>query len=283
MPYTTLISTAELFAHLDDPDWIVFDCRHDLARPDLGAREYAQSHVPGARFMHSDTDLSGPPNGRNGRHPLPDPEAFARKLGAAGVDRAKQVIAYDAQGGSFAARLWWMARWIGHDAVAVLDGGWAKWLREERPESSVVPTPTPTRFDPAVREPPVDAAYVLAHLRDPSIVVVDARGAERYRGETEPLDPVAGHIPGAINRPFQENLREGGVFKSADALRALWRPALGDVAPAQVVHSCGSGVSACHNLLAMEIAGLTGSRLYAGSWSEWCADPARPVATGPNP
>jgi thiosulfate/3-mercaptopyruvate sulfurtransferase len=176
-----------------------------------------------------------------------------------------------------------MVRWLGHDAVAVLDGGWGKWLREERPETSAVPTPAPARFDAAVREASVDAAYVLAHLRDPSIVVVDARGAERYRGETEPLDPVAGHIPGSINRPIQGNLAEGGVFKSAEALRVQWTPLLGDVAPTGVVHSCGSGVAACHNLLAMEIAGLAGSRLYAGSWSEWCADPARPVATGPNP
>lgn len=283
MTYTTLVSTEALFRHLDDPDWVVFDCRHDLAHPELGAREYARSHVPGARFMHCDTDLSAPPSGRNGRHPLPDPETFARTLGAAGVDRTKQVVAYDAQGSSFAARLWWMLRWLGHDAAAVLDGGWGKWLREERPESSAVPTPAPARFDAAVREVPVDAAYVLAHLRDPSIVVVDARGAERYRGETEPLDPVAGHIPGSINRPIQGNLAAGGVFQSAEALRAQWTPLLGDVAPTGVVHSCGSGVAACHNLLAMEIAGLAGSRLYAGSWSEWCADPARPVATGPNP
>jgi thiosulfate/3-mercaptopyruvate sulfurtransferase len=283
MPHTTLVTTEELFRHLDDPDWVVFDCRHDLAHPELGAREYARSHVPGARFLHCDADLSAPPTGRNGRHPLPDPERFARTLGAAGVNRAKQVVAYDAQGGSFAARLWWMVRWLGHDAVAVLDGGWGKWLREERPETSAVPTPAPARFDAAVREASVDAAYVLAHLRDPSIVVVDARGAERYRGETEPLDPVAGHIPGSINRPIQGNLAEGGVFKSAEALRVQWTPLLGDVAPTGVVHSCGSGVAACHNLLAMEIAGLAGSRLYAGSWSEWCADPARPVATGPNP
>lgn len=283
MPHTTLVSTELLFLHLDDPDWIVFDCRHDLARPELGAREYAKSHVPGARFLHCDTDLSAPLTGRNGRHPLPDPEAFARTLGAAGVDRTKQVVAYDAQGGSFAARLWWMLRWLGHDAVAVLDGGWGKWLREERPETSAVPTPAPARFDAAVREAAVDAEYVLAHLRDPSIVVVDARSAERYRGETEPLDPVAGHIPGSINRPIQGNLAEGGVFKPTGTLRAQWSPLLGDVAPSSVVHSCGSGVAACHNLLAMEIAGLAGSRLYAGSWSEWCADPARPVATGPSP
>jgi thiosulfate/3-mercaptopyruvate sulfurtransferase len=283
MPYTTLVSTQELFDHLADPNWVVFDCRHDLKRPEVGPREYAKSHIPGARFLHVDEDLSAPLTGKNGRHPLPDPDQFARKLGAAGVDHTKQIVAYDAHAGSYAARLWWMLRWLGHDAVAVLDGGWGKWLREERPETDTLPKPVPARFEPAARAPAVDTAFVLAHLRDPSLLVVDARSAERYSGATEPLDPVAGHIPGSINLPFQDNLAVGGVFKSAGALRALWEPLLHGVAPANVVHSCGSGVSACHNLLAMEIAGLSGSRLYPGSWSEWCADPTRPVATGPNP
>jgi len=283
MPFTTLVSTEALFDHLDDPNWIVFDCRHDLQRPEFGPREYGKSHIPGARFLHVDADLSGAPTGTNGRHPLPDPEVFARKLGAAGVDRTKQVVAYDAHGGSYAARLWWMLRWLGHDAVAVLDGGWGKWLREDRPETDAVPTPASVRFEPSAGRPPVDAAFVRAHLRDPSMAVVDARSAERYRGETEPLDPVAGHIPGSINRPFNENLADGGVFKTAQALRAEWQPALGEVAPANVVHTCGSGVSACHNLLAMEIAGLAGSTLYTGSWSEWCADSSRPIATGAHP
>jgi thiosulfate/3-mercaptopyruvate sulfurtransferase len=283
MPHTTLVSTQELFEHLDDPNWVVFDCRHDLKRPEVGPREYAKSHVPGVRFLHVDDDLSAPLTGKNGRHPLPAPEEFARKLGAAGVDRTKQVIAYDAHGGSYAARLWWMLRWLGHEAVAVLDGGWGKWLREERPETDAVPIPVPVRFERAPRPLAVDTAFVLAHLRDPSLLVVDARTAERYSGATEPLDPVAGHIPGSVNLPFQDNLAPDGVFKSAAALRALWEPLIRGVAPANVVHSCGSGVSACHNLLAMEIAGLSGSRLYAGSWSEWCADPTRPIATGPNP
>jgi len=284
MPYTTLVTTAELFDHLEDPGWIVFDCRHELTNPEAGPREYAKSHIPGARFLHVDEDLSAPLTGANGRHPLPDPDVFARKLGAAGVDRAKQVVAYDAHGANYAARLWWMLRWLGHDAVAVLDGGWGKWLREDRPESSVVPTPTPARFEPASRpSSSVDTRFLLAHLRDPSVLVVDARTADRYRGETEPFDPVAGHIPGSISLPFKENLAQGGVFKPAEALRAQWRAAIGNATPASVVHTCGSGVSACQNLLAMEIAGLSGSRLYAGSWSEWCADPARPVATGPNP
>ena len=167
MLYTTLVATQTLFDHLDDPNWVAFDCRHDLKRPDIGPREYAKAHIPGARFFHVDEDLSAPPTGTNGRHPLPDPEVFARKLGAAGVDRTKQVVAYDAHGGSYAARLWWMLRWLGHDAVAVLDGGWGKWLREDRPETDVVPTPVPTRFDATIRTPAVDTAFVLAHLRDP--------------------------------------------------------------------------------------------------------------------
>jgi len=283
MAYTTLVSTEELARHLDDPDWVVFDCRHDLERPEVGPREYARSHIPGARFFHVDEDLSAPLTGTNGRHPLPDPAVFARKLGAAGVDRTKQVVAYDAHGGSYAARLWWMLRWLGHDAVAVLDGGWGKWLREDRPETAAAPAPQPARFAPDIRPAAVDAAFVLGHLRDPAVVVVDARAAQRYSGATEPLDPVAGHIPGSVNLPFKENLAEGGVFKSPEALRALWAPRVGGVAPAAVVHTCGSGVSACHNLLAMEIAGLSGSRLYPGSWSEWCADPSRPVATGVDP
>ncbi|MCC6611497.1 MAG: sulfurtransferase [Burkholderiales bacterium] len=283
MKYATLVSTETLAAHLDDPSWVVFDCRHDLEHPAFGPREYAKSHIPGARFMHVDEDLSGPTTGRNGRHPLPDPRVFMRKLGAAGVDRAKQVVAYDAHGGTFAARAWWMLRWVGHDAVAVLDGGFGEWLREDHPETSEVPRPAPTTFDGAVRARPVGVDFVAAHLRDPGILLVDARGAERYTGATEPLDPVAGHIPGSVNVPFKENLAAGGVFKSADALRALWQPIVAGRDAASVVHTCGSGVSACHNLLAMEIAGLAGSRLYAGSWSEWCADPARPVATGPTP
>jgi thiosulfate/3-mercaptopyruvate sulfurtransferase len=283
MKYTTLVSTETLAAHLDDPSWVVFDCRHDLQHPEVGPREYAKSHIPGARFMHVDEDLSGPTNGKNGRHPLPDPQIFMRKLGAAGVDRTKQVVAYDAHGGAYAARLWWMLRWVGHDAVAVLDGGFGKWLREDRPETSEVPRPVTASFAGAVRGPAVGVDFVAGHLRDPRIVLVDARSAERYIGATEPLDPVAGHIPGSVNVPINENLGAGGVFKPADALRTLWQPIVGDRDPASVVHTCGSGVAACHNLLAMEIAGLAGSRLYAGSWSEWCADPARPVATGPTP
>jgi len=283
MPYTTLIDTDTLERHLGDPAWVVFDCRHDLANPDWGAGAYAKSHIPGARFLHLDRDLSGPLTGKNGRHPLPDPQAIAAKLGAAGVGPGTQVVAYDAQGGVYASRAWWVLRWLGHDAVAVLDGGFAKWLREDRGETDAAPAPTPARFEPKRSAAAVDAAFVAAHLRDPGVRVVDARSNERYRGENETLDPVAGHIPGSVNRYVRENLEASGRFKSPAALREEWGRLLAGLAPDEIVHSCGSGVAACHNLLAMELAGLRGSRLYPGSWSEWVADPSRPVATGAEP
>jgi thiosulfate/3-mercaptopyruvate sulfurtransferase len=283
MAHTTLIDTATLAANLEDPHWVVLDCRHDLARPDWGRSEYATAHIPGARFMHLDADLSAPPTGRNGRHPLPDAHTFAGKLGAAGIDGDSQVVAYDAQGGVYAARAWWILRWLGHDAVAVLDGGLGKWLRESRPMTSEAPRVTPRRFTPKPRPYGVDAAFVAAHLRDTALRLFDARSPDRYRGENETLDPVAGHVPGAINRFFRDNLAPDGAFKSPIELSAEWRARLGGASSAQTVHMCGSGVTACHNLLALEIAGLPGGRLYAGSWSEWCADPARPVATGDAP
>jgi thiosulfate/3-mercaptopyruvate sulfurtransferase len=283
MPFTTLVDTETLARHLDDPSWVVFDCRHDLARPDWGETEYAKSHIPGARFLHLDRDLSAPMTGKNGRHPLPDPGALAAKLGAAGVGPATQVVVYDAQASAYAARAWWSLRWLGHDAVAILDGGWGRWLKEGHPETAALPAPTAARFVARTRAMAVDAAYVLAHLRDPVVKVVDARANDRYRGQNETLDPVAGHIPGSVNRVIKENLDATGRFKPAAQLLAEWEAFLGGLAPGQVVHSCGSGVAACHNLFAMELAGLAGSRLYGGSWSEWVADPSRPVATGPNP
>jgi thiosulfate/3-mercaptopyruvate sulfurtransferase len=280
--FTTLVFTDELARHLDDPRWVIFDCRHDLAQPGLGRAEYLQAHLPGARFTHMDEDLAGPTTGKNGRHPLPDPAVFAAKLGAAGVGPDTQVVAYDAQGGVNASRLWWMLRWLGHDAAAVLDGSLGKWLREKRPVTAELPRPTPARFEARLRPLTVDAARVLAELRAPGMTLLDARSAERYRGESEPIDPVAGHIPGSLNRFVRENL-DGGVFKPPARLREEFASLLGQSAPSTVVHSCGSGVAACHNLLAMEIAGLAGSRLYPGSWSEWIADPARPRAAGSTP
>lgn len=286
MIYRTLVSTAVLAEHLADPDWVVLDCRHDLFKPEAGRAEYEKSHIPGARFMHMDHDLAGARTGANGRHPLPDATAFAAKLGAAGIGAGTQVIAYDAQDGTNASRLWWMLRWAGHDAVAVLDGGWPKWAREERPSTAEMPHPIATTFarntEPAEHggAVAVDWAYVLSHLERQDMLLVDARSAERFRGEAEPIDPVAGRIPGAVCRFFKQNLDAQGCFRSPAELRADFQAILGTHSPGHAVNSCGSGVSACHNLLAMEIAGLAGSRLYPGSWSEWCADPTRPIERG---
>lgn len=280
MVHRTLVSAGRLAAHLADPDWIVFDCRHDLARPDWGEQEYGRAHIPGARFLHLDRDLSSPVNGNNGRHPLPDPEVLAAKLGKTGVEAEKQVIAYDSQGGMCASRLWWLLRWLGHDAVAVLDGGWSGWIADSRPQSTVIPEPANRVFRAAPRQASVGADYVLSRLQSPGMLLLDARSPDRFRGENETLDPVGGRIPGAANRCFRDNLDANGRFKAPQLLRQEILAVIGESKPQDMVHMCGSGVSACHNLLAMEIAGMGGGRLYAGSWSEWCADPSRPIARG---
>jgi thiosulfate/3-mercaptopyruvate sulfurtransferase len=279
MNFTTLVSVPDLAAHLDDPDWVVCDCRHDLADTESGRRAYATAHIPGARFVHLDEDLSGPKTGANGRHPLPDPAVFCKRLGALGIDDKKQVVAYDASGGYYAARLWWMLRWVGHLRGAVLDGGWNAWIKSGHPVTAEAPTFRAAVFHARPQpQSAVDAAFVAAHLGQPGLCLVDARSADRFRGENETLDPVGGHIPGALNRFFRHNLGETGRFKPPSELRQEFSELLGARGPECVVHQCGSGVTACHNLLAMEIAGLAGSRLYPGSWSEWCADPARPIA-----
>lgn len=280
--FTTLISTGDLAARLSDASIVVLDVRHDLAQPDAwGEAQYRAGHVPGARFVHLDRDLSAPKTGKNGRHPLPAPEAAVATFGRLGIDAATQVVAYDQQQGMYAARAWWMLRWLGHDAVAVLDGGFDKWRREGRPVTTEVPAARPATFVPLRIGPVATAAEVLASLADRSLVIVDARAPERFRGEVEPLDPVPGRIPGSINRPGSQNLAPDVTFKPAPVLRAEFERLLAGYPLDRVVHSCGSGVTACHNALAMEIAGLPAGRLYAGSWSEWCADPTRPVARGP--
>jgi thiosulfate/3-mercaptopyruvate sulfurtransferase len=278
---TTLIGTSELAARLGDPAVVIVDVRHDLAQPDAwGLAEYRKGHVPGARFAHTDRDLSAPKTGRNGRHPLPDPAACAAVFGRLGIDAGKQVVAYDQGVGMYAAHLWWMLRSLGHDAVAVLDGGYALWTREGRPVTTETPAfkaaDFPARGVPAT----VDAAAVAASLATRSLLLIDGRARERYRGDVEPFDPVAGHIPGAVNRPFPENLDADGRFKTAARLAAEFGALTAGHGAGAVVHYCGSGISACHNLLAMTHAGLAPTRLYPGSWSEWCADPARPVARG---
>ncbi len=276
--HSLLIAARDLAAHLDDPGWRIFDCRHDLADPGFGERAYADGHLPGAQFLHLDRDLSGDKTGRNGRHPLPDRAAFAARLGALGVDRTNQVVVYDDAGGMFAARLWWMLRWLGHPSVALLDGGLQAWLSAGQTLSRASARHTATQYLPGHGAEPVDVGEVMALLGKPDAVLVDARSPDRFRGENEVLDPVGGHIPGARNRFFRDNLGADLRFKPPEALRADFAAVAGPADPATVVHQCGSGVTACHNLLAMEVAGLAGSRLYAGSWSEWCADPARPVA-----
>lgn len=278
---STLVSTEDLARHLDDPKWIVFDCRFTLTDPEGGRRLYEQNHIPGARYVHLDEDLSAPVSDSTGRHPLPDPYTFAEKLCAWGVGVNKQVVVYDDSFGSMAVRMWWMLRWLGHPAVALLDGGFPKWQREQRPLTAALPDvrkancaclPEPSQI--------VHVDEVMQASRSGSALIIDARPERRFTGEFEPLDTVAGHIPGSINWSFDENLDIDGTFLPPEALRENFQHLLQGRPPWQAIHSCGSGVTACHNLLAMEIAGLPGSRLYPGSWSEWIRDPARPVATG---
>ncbi len=276
--FSTLIEAGELASRLDDAQWIIFDCRHDLADSEAGRRAYRESHIPGARFAHLDENLAGSATGKNGRHPLPDPQTFGDWLGTNGMNHAKQAVAYDDAGGIFASRLWWLLRWLGHDAVAVLDGGLQAWRAAGLPLTAATPSVVPAHFAAAPVLTPVDAAWIASHLQQPQTHIIDARSPDRYRGENETLDPVGGHIPGALNRFFKRNLDESGHFKLAAELHAEFTDLLHGAAPQTVVHQCGSGVTACHNLLAMEIAGLHGSRLYPGSWSEWCSDPRRPVA-----
>lgn len=277
----TLVSTEELAAHLEDPDWVVIDCRFTLTEPEAGRTAYARSHIPGARYAHLDEDLSSPKTATSGRHPLPDPARIAAKLGQWGVGEKTQVVVYDDSFGSIAVRLWWLLRWLGHDAVALLDGGLPKWKREGRPVTEQLPTIVPAVFaaQPS-RAMWVDTQAVLDALDHKQALILDARADMRFSGDIEPIDPVAGHIPGAVNLPFEDNLDMGGTFLHPTELRELYQGLLQGRTPSQVIHMCGSGVTTCHNLLAMEIAGLPGGKLYPGSWSEWITDPARPVATG---
>ncbi|MYN15293.1 sulfurtransferase [Rugamonas sp. FT107W] len=281
--HTTLISASDLSQHLTDDNWVILDCRHDLMNPNAGRDGFAIGHIQNAQFAHLDTDLAGPKVGADGkfrgRHPLPERATLIETLRGWGVNDDTQVVAYDAHGGMFAARLWWLLRWVGHPAVAVLDGGLAAWQAQGLP----MVTPVGARARGTISEQPslvptVSVDDVVANLATQARTVVDARAADRYRGENETIDPVGGHIPGAKNRFFKDNLNADGRFKDAAQLREEWAPLFAS-AP-QAIMQCGSGATACHNLLALEVAGLPGAALYPGSWSEWCADPARPVATG---
>ncbi len=273
-----LISTSELAALSGDPNLVIVDTRHDLMNPSIGRDAYATGHIPGAIYLSIDDDLSGAKTGKNGRHPLPTPEAFAVTLGAKGISNASKVVVYDQGSAMFVGRLWWMLCWLGHDSVYVLDGGIAQWVKEGRATETDANSRPATLFTASTRdEMRVTAAQTQAALATPQRRILDARAPERYRGEVEPVDPVAGHIPGAFNRPFPSNLRDG-VFKPADELRAEFEALLAGRQPEELIHQCGSGVSALANMIAMEHAGLSGSKLYAGSWSEWCSDTTRPIA-----
>ncbi|MCU1381691.1 MAG: Sulfurtransferase [Acidobacteria bacterium] len=266
---------------MDDPAYAIVDCRAKLDDPAWGGREHAAAHIPGAAYADLTDDLAGPKTGTNGRHPLPDPHALAQTLGRLGITSGVQVVAYDQENGMFASRLWWLLRWLGHDAVAVLDGGFKKWTGEGRPVESGETRRTPRVFTGAPRtDMTVDVERVAANLGAATPRLVDARAPERYRGDTEPIDKIGGHIPGAKNHFFQWNLDEQGLFRTPEELRAAITASTGGAPADQIVCYCGSGVTACHNLLAFEHAGLTGAKLYAGSWSEWSSDPKRPVEKG---
>ncbi len=281
MAYTTLISADDLAEYVFASNWVVIDCRHDLANPDFGRQAYAEGHIPNAQFAHLDADLAGEKSGTDkvfrGRHPLPDRASFIATLRRWGIDDDTQVIAYDAHGGMFAARLWWMLKWVGHDAVAVLDGGLQAWQASGMFLSTeAAPRTLGTLADQPSLVTSVSADDLLQGLTVSAYAIIDARAPDRFRGENETMDPVGGHIPGAKNRFFKDNLQADGRFKSAGQLRSEFSELVKN--PETTVMQCGSGVTACHNLLALEVAGLSGAALYPGSWSEWCADPSRPVA-----
>ncbi len=280
MPHTTLVSAGELADRLADPDWLVADCRAELSDRDAGVRAWEAGHIPGAIHADLERDLSAPVTPKTGRHPLPPVEAIAATFSRWGVSGATQVIAYDAGNSAYAARLWWMLRYLGHDAVAVLDGGFAAWLAGGHPVSDAAVTRQQAAFVPQPRpEMLCDVGGVQAALARGERLV-DVRGAERFAGKVEPLDTIAGHVPGAVNLPFTQNLDGQSRFRPKAELAELWRSRTGVTAGSSPICMCGSGVTACQALLSLEVAGLGGGRLYAGSWSEWIRDPQRPVARG---
>ncbi|MFP8965940.1 sulfurtransferase [Pokkaliibacter sp. CJK22405] len=284
MGYNTLIDAATLLAEGNE-DWVVLDCRFSVASAataDAGYNAYLEGHIPGALYAHLNNDLSSPVTATSGRHPLPEQQALRQFFGRCGITPETQVVVYDDLNGAMAARCWWLLRWLGHDKVAVLDAGIQAWnaaggtLEQTKHEQNADGQYPERESLVQVR----DADELLMQIQDPRWQLVDARAPERFRGDVEPIDPVGGHIPGAMNRPLQQNLQADGRFKSVEQLRGEWLAILGEASAKEVVHYCGSGVTACHNFLAMEHAGLTGSRVYPGSWSEWSKDPSRPMVKG---
>jgi thiosulfate/3-mercaptopyruvate sulfurtransferase len=279
MNYTTLISAADLNHHLDDCNFVIIDCRFSLADTEAGFKAYRHGHILNARYAHLDKDLSSPVTDFTGRHPLPNYTMLVKKLDGWGVDNNSQVIVYDDAGGAFAGRLWWLLRSLGHSKTAVLNGGYQYWQRKGLPITTTLPIVKPAILRPySGGNTGLTALEVEKYLAQKSICLIDARTPERFHGKHEPIDKVAGHIPGAVNRPFQLNLDGNGLFLSAQELHNQFKNLIGNTEPQQVVHMCGSGVTACHNLLAMEVAGLPGSRLYPGSWSEWIRNKNRAVS-----
>ena len=280
MEFTTLISPKDLASNINQSNWFIFDARFNLADTQVGETAYRHGHIANARYVHLDRDLSSAISSFTGRHPLPDFNALIKKLSAWGVSNTSQIVIYDDVSGAIASRFWWLLRYLGHEKVAILDGGLSYWQKQGHPITTHLPKSTPAIYRPYVNcSALVNVQTLEQELAKNSITLIDARAAERYQGKIEPLDPVAGHIPKALNRPFQLNLDTQGRFLPAAELQQQFHALIGQTPATQVVHMCGSGVTACHNLLAMEIAGLAGSKLYAGSWSEWIRNKNRAIAS----
>ena len=275
--YQTIISATTLATQLKDTNYVIFDCRYDIAKPEYGHQAYIEGHIPGAQYISLDKDMSSPVTESSGRHPLPNSLKLCQRLSQAGLTKDSQVIVYDQASGAIAGRMWWLMRWLGHFNVAVLDGGWKQWQALNLEVTTDIKTPSPSNFSALPDDSMwVTSEYVESLYNDPTASIIDARDPKRFSGENETVDSAGGHIPNSVNYPFAENLDAQGCFLSGRQLYGRFLPDQKD----QTIHSCGSGVTACHNILAMEIAGLKGSKLYVGSWSEWIRSPQRPIEKG---
>ena len=282
MKSSNLVTTSMLAEHLEDPDWIIIDCRFNLKFPEKGEKDYQEEHILGALYVHLDRDLAGPvQKGRSGRHPLPDPQTCIQTFSSLGINDGKQVVAYDDSGGAIAARLWWMLQWLGHEKSMLLDGGWEQWKHEERPCSGKRESERKGEFNAKSPKPWIfDAEQISPSMKNGEILLLDVRNSSRFRGEKEPIDPIAGHIPGAKNEPFQVNLDSNGLWKKGKDLRRQYLERFPELEQKKCVIYCGSGVTACHTFFALKEAGFNNHSIYPGSWSEWITDPSRPIAVG---